>query len=70
MVLPVSESVSLPSKYGLRHRAGMGISEKTDALVIVISEQRGVISYIKGTEIQSIKDANQLKKVLAEDLSF
>lgn len=70
VVLPVSESVSLPSKYGLRHRAGMGISEKTDALVIVISEQRGVISYIKGTEIQSIKDANQLKKVLAEDLSF
>ncbi len=50
VVLPVSESSTIPKRYGLRHRAGAGISEKTDALVIVISEQRGQITYIKNGE--------------------
>ena len=47
VVLPVSESTSIPTRFGLRHRAGFGITEKTDALAIVISEQSGKISYIK-----------------------
>lgn len=42
--LPVSETAALPEEYGTRHHAAMGLSEKTDALVLVASEERGKIS--------------------------
>lgn len=68
IVLPVSESNSIPSRFGLRHRAGLGISEKTDALVIVISEQRGKIVYIKNGQYQQFDSGEKLKRILSEDL--
>ena len=43
-ILPVSQNMTLPKNYGLRHRAAMGITETTDALVIVVSEETGRIS--------------------------
>ena len=43
-ILPVSEKTSLPRRFGLRHRAAIGIAEKTDALAIVVSEESGDIS--------------------------
>jgi diadenylate cyclase len=43
-ILPVSDNFEIPEHYGLRHRAGLGLSEQTDALVIIISEQTGGIS--------------------------
>lgn len=43
-VLPVSENFNLPPHYGMRHRAGLGMSENTDAMVIVVSEETGNIS--------------------------
>ncbi len=43
-VLPVADGIDIPSSLGFRHRAGIGMSEATDALVIVISEQTGKIS--------------------------
>ncbi|MGB1971378.1 MAG: diadenylate cyclase [Flavobacteriaceae bacterium] len=70
VVLPVTESTSVPNRYGLRHRAGIGISEKTDALVIVISDQRGEIVYIKDGEIEKFNSGEKLKRALTEDLSF
>ena len=70
IVLPVSESNSIPSRFGLRHRAGLGISEKTDALVIVISEERGDIVYIKNGQFQKFDSAEKLKRTLSEDLSL
>lgn len=70
VVLPVSESNKIPSRYGLRHRAGIGITEKTDALVIVISEQRGEISYIKDGALKKFAAGEKLKRVLSEDLAF
>jgi DNA integrity scanning protein DisA with diadenylate cyclase activity len=54
----------------LRHRAGLGISEKTDALVIVISEERGDIVYIKNGQFQKFDSAEKLKRTLSEDLSL
>ena len=42
-MLPLSESSDLPSKFGLRHRAAAGISERTDALALVVSEENGKI---------------------------
>lgn len=70
IVLPVSESNSIPSRFGLRHRAGLGISEKTDALVIVISEERGDIVYIKNGQFQKFNSTEKLKRTLSEDLSL
>lgn len=70
VVLPVSESTSIPSRFGLRHRAGLGISERTDALAIVISEQRGEIVYMKNGELEKFKSINKLKLAITEDLSL
>ena len=70
VVLPVSESSSIPARFGLRHRAAVGISEKTDALVLVISEQTGKISYVKDGEFYKFKNTEDLRRLLTEDLSI
>lgn len=53
-ILPVSKRVDLPKSYGLRHRAALGLCEKTDALTIVISEETGKISVAKAEKIQKV----------------
>lgn len=70
VILPVSQTEKLPKKYGLRHRAGLGISEKTDAFVVVISEQRGSITYIKNGQIIEMSSAESLSKQIKEDLTI
>ena len=69
IILPVSESTSIPKRYGLRHKAGIGISEKTDALVIVVSEQRGDITYIKDGSLERVSSSKKLDEMLINDLS-
>ena len=69
VVLPLSEKTRLPAKYGLRHRAGLGITEKTDALVLLISEQTGKIVYIKDGEFYPIDSFAALKETLSQDLN-
>ncbi|MDG2313816.1 MAG: diadenylate cyclase [Flavobacteriaceae bacterium] len=69
VVLPVSDNKQIPARFGLRHRAAIGITEKTDALALVVSEETGGISYIKNGEFSYFKDHDALKKILAEDLS-
>ncbi|MEI7981734.1 MAG: diadenylate cyclase CdaA [Bacteroidota bacterium] len=44
-ILPVSNNPDIPTYYGLRHRAAVGITEKSDAIAIIVSEERGSISY-------------------------
>ena len=51
-ILPVSKRTDLPKRYGLRHRAAIGLTEKTDALAIVVSEETGKISVAKGDTIK------------------
>lgn len=50
-VLPVSEKIDFPSFFGLRHRAAAGITEESDAITIVVSEQRGEISIAQNGEL-------------------
>ncbi len=69
IILPVSDSTSIPKRYGLRHKAGIGISEKTDALVIVVSEQRGDVTYIKDGNLERINSSKKLYKLLTNDLT-
>jgi uncharacterized protein (TIGR00159 family) len=51
-ILPISQNMSLPQKVGLRHRAAMGITEDTDAISIVVSEETGRISLFRKGEME------------------
>lgn len=53
-ILPVSKDTELPAHFGLRHRAALGISEKTDATAIVVSEETGRISVAKGSVLTEV----------------
>ena len=44
-ILPISQNPNIPAHLGLRHRAGLGISQETDAKVIIVSEERGKIAF-------------------------
>lgn len=66
-VLPVSENENFPSHLGMRHRAAVGITESTDALAIVVSEQTGEISFVKNGELFSGITPKELKHKLEEE---
>lgn len=66
-VLPVSEVRKLPASMGLRHRAAVGITEQSDAIALVVSEQIGKISWCKGGEIIRHVKPLQLKELLAKE---
>lgn len=68
VILPLSQEHNIPLRFGLRHRAAIGITEKTDALALVISEETGSISYIKNGEFIIHKDFNHLESMLKKDL--
>ncbi len=69
VILPVSNERNIPLRFGLRHRAAVGITEKTDALALVVSEETGAISYIKSGEFVMYKDLTELSSILKEDLT-
>jgi uncharacterized protein (TIGR00159 family) len=50
-ILPVSENPDVPAALGLRHRAAIGLSEVTDAVVLVVSEETGQVSLVRGGEV-------------------
>ena len=62
--LPNTQKVNLPPEYGMRHKAAIGITEETDAVVVVVSEETGRISYVRAGEIQTMENAMALKVVL------
>lgn len=64
-ILPLSKRDDLPSYYGTRHRAAVGLAEVTDALVVVVSEERGQVVVAKGGELLPIQDNLQLEEILA-----
>jgi len=68
VILPVSNERNIPLRYGLRHRAAVGITEKTDALCLVVSEETGLISYIKNGEFVPYKNPNELIETIKKDL--
>ncbi|WP_459211108.1 diadenylate cyclase [Aquimarina rhabdastrellae] len=69
VILPVSNDRAIPLRFGLRHRAAIGITEKTDALALVVSEETGQISYIKNGEFVMYKSSDDLIEKLKQDLS-
>lgn len=65
-ILPVSSTTKLAPNLGLRHRAAVGITEQTDALVIVVSEETGTISVAQGGQLISGVQPNELHSYLEE----
>lgn len=67
-ILPTSERMDIPARYGTRHRAAIGITEKTDAVVVVVSEETGKISIVEKGVIQSNITPLQLKERLLKSV--
>jgi diadenylate cyclase len=64
-ILPLTVKTELPEGVGTRHRAAVGITEETDAVVIVVSEETASISVVMNGEIVQGLDAPHLRRVLA-----
>lgn len=63
-VLPLTENKDLSTDLGTRHRAGIGITEKSDALTLIVSEESGIISLAKDGEITRYLDSKTVEKEL------
>ena len=68
VILPVNNDKTLPQRFGLRHRAAVGITEKTDAVALAVSEETGQISYFKDGEFVMFKDTQDLINMIKIDL--
>ena len=64
-ILPVAQNAKLPKEMGLRHRSGMGMSLETDAIVIIVSEERGKISVAHKGKIEANISADTLRQILS-----
>jgi diadenylate cyclase len=62
--LPVTEQVALPARYGMRHRAAIGMSENSDALIVIVSEESGFISVVNEGEIRENITSKELRNIL------
>jgi diadenylate cyclase len=66
-VLPLTENTVFPFQLGLRHRAAVGITEPSDAIAIVVSEQTGEISIARNGALKTNVSPKQLKEILEEE---
>jgi uncharacterized protein (TIGR00159 family) len=68
-VLPTTDNLSLPAQYGMRHRAALGVSENSDAIVVVVSEETGDISFVEAGHIKHGITLTELRHLLEEMLN-
>jgi len=64
-ILPVAQNAVIPKDMGLRHRAGLGMSKETDALIVIVSEERGTIAVAHTGKIMAPLSAEELQQVLS-----
>lgn len=64
--LPMSQSTRLSEEYGTRHHAAMGLAEQTDALVLVVSEERGKVSIFTNGEMRPARNAEEITKAIVQ----
>jgi len=65
-LFPLSENPNLSSVLGTRHRAALGITEETDAIVVVVSEETGVVSFAHGGQMERPLNSSQLRTLLLQ----
>lgn len=70
VLLPLSQRSDLPSFYGTRHRAAAGLAERTDALVIAVSEERGRVTIAKSDWIKAVAQPEDLAGILRRHLNL
>jgi diadenylate cyclase len=68
-ILPITEKTSLPRRFGLRHRAAIGIAEKTDALVVIVSEETGDVSLAINDQFDNKIQHSELESAIRRALS-
>jgi diadenylate cyclase len=66
-ILPVSHNLDIPKELGLRHRAAMGISQVSDALAIIVSEETGAISVAWRGQFYLRQSAEELESLLTKE---
>jgi DNA integrity scanning protein DisA with diadenylate cyclase activity len=66
-ILPLTENDKLPLHFGLRHRAGIGISEVSDSVAVIVSEETGQIAYAKQGRARMNISISELEKLLNKD---
>ena len=69
-VLPVSEKEDFPAHLGMRHRAAAGITEVSDCIALVVSEETGTVSYVKNGIIRQDVSTDELMKLLTRDFNL
>lgn len=67
-ILPVTERDDVPAKYGLRHRAAIGITEEGDSMAVVVSEETGKVSIVQDGQIEKLVTPGKLRKRLKKFL--
>lgn len=67
-ILPITDNNSLRGSMGMRHRAGIGMSENSDSVVLIISEETGSVSIANMGELKEIQSKEKLKRVLMKIL--
>ena len=66
-ILPLTDKTDLPLQFGLRHRAGIGVTENNEATAIIVSEETGEISYAKQGRVKMNIGFAELEKLLNKD---
>lgn len=68
-ILPVSHDLDIPRELGLRHRAAMGMSQESDAICVIVSEETGRVSVAIGGQFRLRLSAENLESILTEELN-
>lgn len=68
--LPLTKNPEISREMGTRHRAAIGITEGTDAISIVVSEETGLITWVEGGTVKRNLDTAQLRKILLEAMEI
>lgn len=64
--LPLSSSEGLPKTWGTRHRAALGLSERSDAWIVLVSEESGGVAIARGGKLEPVKDAPRMSQMVLE----
>jgi len=67
-ILPVAHNAKIPKEMGLRHRSGLGLAKETDAIVVIVSEERGTITVAQKGKLSISLTAEELHQILSGEL--